>query len=141
MSLTDDLQRYLAERGGELTEKKGAWEYAVTVAERKAFLSRRKLAYRAAFRVDDEHRVVHFTERLVESGAGLSTGDDAAGFGFQAGSYKTSGRGREGTLEEQSSLFGQRYDYTFDFAAVRKDVASLAEKAGYEFSYRIAGKV
>jgi hypothetical protein len=108
--------------------KGGTFELETVVAERKAFLSKRKLTYRCRLRIDDEARKVTFFEILLEKGSGVSSGDSdmAPGFGFKKESYKVGGAPREGTIEEQSRLFGKDYDYRFEFGAVRKDVERAA---------------
>lgn len=115
--------------------KGGTLELETVVAERKAFLSKRKLTYRCKLRVDDEARRVTFYEILMEKGSGVSSGegDMAAGFGFKKESYKVGGTTREGTIEEQSRLFGKDYDYRFEFGVVRKNAEHAATEAGYEF--------
>jgi hypothetical protein len=115
--------------------KDGTLELETVVAERKAFLSKRKLTYRCRLRVDDQARRVRFFEILVEKGSGISSGegDMAAGFGFKKETYKVGGATREGTIEEQSRLFGKDYDYRFEFGAVRKDAERAAAEAGYAF--------
>jgi hypothetical protein len=115
--------------------KGGTLELETVVAERKAFLSKRKLTYRCRLRVDDEARKVTFFEILLEKGSGVSSGDSdmAPGFGFKTESYKVGGASREGTIEEQSRLFGKDYDYRFEFGAVRRDIERAAAEAGYAF--------
>lgn len=115
--------------------KGGTLELEAVVAERKAFLSKRKLTYRCKLRIDDEARRVTFYEILMEKGSGVSSGDGdaAAGFGFKKETYKVGGATREGTIEEQSRLFGKDYDYRFEFGAVRKDAERAAAEAGYAF--------
>jgi hypothetical protein len=132
--MLDELKRYVAELGADLSEKKGVWTFSKVIAERKAFLSKKKLTYTAKFRVDDSARLVKFTEMLVESGSGLSSG---GGFGFKAETYKSGLGGREGTIEEQSKLFGKNYSYTFSYQEVRNRFESLAKSGGYEFKYQV----
>lgn len=43
---------------------------------------------------------------------------------------------REGSIEEQSRLFGKEYTYTFDFAAVRKAIEAAVQAAGYSFLWK-----
>jgi hypothetical protein len=136
MSLTDTI----VARGTAYPEpfkrgKGGTLELETVVAERKAFLSKRKLTYRCKLRIDDAARSVTFFEILVEKGSGVSSGDSdmAPGFGFRKESYKVGGASREGTIEERSRLFGKDYDYRFEFGAVRKDVERAAAEAGYSF--------
>ena len=93
-------------------------------------------------KIDDSSKVVNFSEMLIEAGSGLSSGggyDDgmSTGFGFKTESYNTFGGARQGTIEEQSNLFGKEYSYTFDFKVARSIVKEVAEKAGYQFEYQI----
>jgi len=45
--------------------------------------------------------------------------------------------GREGSIEEQSTLFGKQYTYAFDYKKVRASAEDAAVKAGYAFKYQI----
>jgi hypothetical protein len=145
MSLRDEVAAYADELGGEMSEKKDIFKIEVLVAERKAFLSKKKLRYIAKFRINDDAKELKFTEMLAESGSGLSTGGGdfdggmgmSSGFGFKTETYKTGAGGREGTIEEQSKLFGKDYSYKFDYAAVRNKFESLAKSEGYNFKYQI----
>ena len=113
--------------------KDGSLEMSATIAERKAILSKKRLTYRCRLRVDDGAQTVRFYEILVEKGSGLSSGPDdiSPGFGFKKESYKVGGKSREGSIEEQSSLFGKDYSYDWDYATVRRVVAAAAAEAGY----------
>ena len=62
--------------------KNGVVSLEFVVAERKAFLSRKKLIYRCALSLDDTARTVKFFEILKESGYGLAGRADGAGPGF-----------------------------------------------------------
>src|SRR5665647_1748533 len=69
-------------------QKDGSLAMEALIAERKAFLSKRKLTYKCKLRVDDGARCVTFWEMLVEKGSGVSGGDDMApGFGFKKETY------------------------------------------------------
>jgi len=140
VALIDEIRAMAASIGAQLKEKKGVFTLSLVVAERKAFLSRRKLEYVARFRVDEASRELHFTEMLKESGSGVSSGpDDAApGFGFKAGTYKTGAGPREGSIVEQSAYFGRQYDYRFDWGALRGWMEQAARNAGYGFTYHVA---
>lgn len=138
----EDIKQALQPYGGEWKEKKGVWEWSTVIAERKAFLSKKKLTYSARMRVDDAARSIAFSEMLVESGSGLSAGggfDDgmSSGFGFKKESYNTTGGARTGRIQEQSTLFGKTYQYVFDYAGVRSRVEAVARAAGYRFDYQI----
>lgn len=118
------------------TQKDGALLLDAKVAERKAFLSRKTLTYRAKVRADEARCEVRFFEMLKESGAGLSSsaGDGfGPGFGVKTETYRLKGKERTGTVAERSVPFGKEYSYTFDLGAVRRVVQDSAEKAGYRF--------
>ncbi|MHB8859036.1 MAG: hypothetical protein ACYC6Z_06085 [Thermoleophilia bacterium] len=127
MSVIEDIKKIADGIAGpsgapaELKEKKGVWTMKAVIAERKAFLSKKKLEYIAKFRIDDATKTIRFSEMLKESGSGLSSGGGgfdsgmSPGFGFKKETYRTGAGPREGTIEEQSSLFGKDYDYKFDF--------------------------
>ncbi|TRZ47978.1 hypothetical protein D4S03_10545 [bacterium] len=141
MNIIEEINKIAQETGGKLSEKKGVFTLEVQIAERKAFLSNKKLLYVAKFRPDEEKKVFKFTEMLKESGFGLSTGNDdfgmSPGFGFKKTSYNTFSGAREGTIEEQSKLFGKDYSYKFDYGKIRKDFEKIAKAAGYKFAYQI----
>lgn len=140
--LLGEIKKSLENRDGKWNEKKGPWDFSATIAERKAFLSKKKLTYSLRLRIDDGAKIVKFSEMLVEAGSGLSSGVDfdsgmSSGFGFKTESYNTFGGKRQGTIEEQSLLFGKDYSYTFDFNEIRSKIKDLVEKAGYKFDYQI----
>lgn len=116
-------------------EKNGVISLESKVAERKVFLSKKALMYRAKIRMDDGSKTVKFFETLKETGAGISSGDSdiSPGFGFKVERYKVSGREREGSVEELSKLFGKEYKYQFDWSKIRELVRQEAQKAGYAF--------
>jgi hypothetical protein len=129
MSLKEDIAAYGRSLGAEVKEKGGRMELTRLVAERKAFLSKKKLVYTAKVEVDEAAREVKLTEMLKESGMGMEGGS-----GFQVETYKTGAKSREGSLEEQSKLFGKTYAFQFEFGKVPAEVRRLAEAAGFKFS-------
>jgi hypothetical protein len=141
MSLRDDLIAAGSTLPSPLLLKKdGSYEMEALVAERKTFLSRRKLTYKCKLRVDEHARSVTFWEMLVEKGSGVSGGDMAPGFGFKKETYGVKGKELSGSIEEASSLFVKEYDYTWDYAAVRNMVRGVAEAAGYSFKVVLSPK-
>jgi hypothetical protein len=94
-------------------------------------------------RFDEGARSIAFSEMLVESGSGLSSGgggfDDgmSSGFGFKTESYNTTGGARTGHIAEQSNLFGKTYQYSFDYQDIRARVAAVAAANGYRFDYQV----
>jgi len=106
-------------------QKDGTLAGEAVLAERKAFLSKKKLTYRCKARADEATRTVRFWEMLIEKGSGVSSGGDdlAPGGGFSAGTYKTGGKERS----------GNDYDYTWDYAALRDSLRGVAEAGGYRF--------
>jgi hypothetical protein len=141
MALIDDISGMTSSIGAELKEKKGVYTLTLVVAERKAFLSKKRLEYIAKFSVDDAARELRFTEMLKETGSGVSSGGDdiSPGFGFKAETYKTGAGPREGGITEQSDFFGKQYSYSYDWNAIRTWMEQAAQAAGYGFSYSIIG--
>ncbi|MBI4384707.1 MAG: hypothetical protein HY579_11825 [Nitrospinae bacterium] len=140
MSLRDEIGKIVAELSLEPREKGGVFLLEKVVAEREAFLTRKKLVYSARVALDDKEKTLTFSESLKETGFGLSMDSDSdmtPGFGFKAETYRTRAGPREGTIEEQSNLFGKTYNYSFDFAKIRGRFEALAERAGYAFRYKI----
>jgi hypothetical protein len=141
-NIIDEIKKALEFHDGKWNEKKGVWDFSTTIAERKAFLSKKKLTYAAKIRIDDSAKVVKFSEMLIEAGSGFSSGGDfdsgmSTGFGFKTESYNTLSGARKGTIEEQSNLFGKEYSYHFDYKEMRLKVQDVVEKAGYKFEYQI----
>ncbi|HHR85159.1 MAG TPA: hypothetical protein ENL23_02285 [Candidatus Acetothermia bacterium] len=140
--LIDQIKEFVENIPATLKEKKGVYSLSLTVAERRAFLSRKKLAYSARFRVDEEAKELRFTEVLKESGSGISGGssETGPGFGFKKERYKLGTGPRSGSIEEQSRIFGKEYSYTFDFSKVRASMEKIALEAGYAFKYQITAR-
>jgi hypothetical protein len=141
MALQEEIKQVFSTVPAQFSEKKGVITVEYVVAERKSFLSKKKVTYIAKYRVVEDSKEVRFTEMLKESGSGISSGsfddDSPSGFGFKKETYKTGMGGREGTIEEQSNLLGSKYSYKFDFKATRAAVQKKAEDAGYTFKYQI----
>jgi len=136
--LFDDIKTIVVAIPAQLKEKNGLYSFEFIVAERKAFLSTKKLSYRAAFRIDQGKRELRFTEMLKESGSGISSGSDTSpGFGFKVETYKTGAGPREGGIAEQSSLFGKQYSYSFDYSKIRNAIETAALNFGYNFKYQL----
>ncbi|MEN6436165.1 MAG: hypothetical protein ABFD58_10165 [Anaerolineaceae bacterium] len=141
-AMIDAIRQALSNYGGKWGEKKGLWDFSATIAERKAFLSKKQLTYTCKMRIDDGNRTVRFSEVLIEAGSGLSTGggfdsDMSSGFGVKKETYNTFGGTRQGTIEEQSSLFGKDYTYQFNYQEIREKIKAIVENAGYRFEYQI----
>jgi len=140
--LIDQIKEFVAGIPATVEEKRGVYSVKFIVAERRVFLSKKKLTYSAKFRVDEDKKELRFTELLKESGSGMSTGDSeiGPGFGFKKESYRTSAGPRSGSIEEQSRLFGKQYSYTFDFSQVRASIEKLAVNTGYAFKYQVTSR-
>ncbi len=118
-------------------QKDGTLLLESKIAERKAFLSKRALIYRARLRVDEERRAIRFFETLEETGFGITgagSDDISSGFGLKKETYKITGKRREGSIEELSKLFGKEYKYSWDYSRLREAIRREAEGAGYAFS-------
>jgi hypothetical protein len=144
MDLLSALRDRVKAKAGELVpQKDGSLKMEKVVAERKSFLSKKKLTYTCRLRVDEAARQVRFFEMLKESGFGVSAGggdDTSPGFGFKKETYGISAKGRSGSIEEQSRLFGKDYAYRFDFGAFREALREEAEGAGYAFEIKLMEK-
>jgi hypothetical protein len=140
-TMIDAVKQNLSSYGGKWNEKKGLWDFSATIAERKAFLSKKQLTYSCKIRIDDGTKIVRFSEMLMEAGSGFSTGgfdsDMSSGFGVKKETYNTFGGSRQGTIEEQSSLFGKDYTYQFNYQEIREKVRTIVENTGYRFEYQI----
>lgn len=141
MQLLETLENIVKKLPAELKEKNGKYEFECVVAERKVFLSNKKLVYKAKFKIDDDKKELVFSEMLKETGFGLSSGsnDQTPGFGFKTETYKTGIGPRSGKIEEQSELFKKKYNYKFDFSRIRNEFEKAAKDAGYSFKYQIVG--
>ncbi len=78
--------------------------------------------------------------RASASSSGGGDDEMSSGFGFKKETYNTFGKERQGTIEEQSKLFGKDYSYKFDFGAFRGAVRKAAEGAGYRFEVKLMEK-
>src|SRR4030042_226534 len=140
--MIEEIKEALESYDGEWKEKNGVWEFSATIAERKAFLSKKKLTYSAKMRIDDSTKVVKFSEMLIEAGSGFTSGGDlddgiSPGFGFKTESYNTFRGAREGSIEEQSNLFGKKFEYKFNYKEIRSKVEETTKSADYRFEYQI----
>ena len=141
--MIETIQKELGSYNGNWKDKKGVWEFSAVIAERKAFLSSKKLTYSARVKIVDDEKAIHFSEMLIEAGSGLSSGGFdsdsgmSTGFGFKTESYNTMNGGREGSIEEQSNLFGNEYSYNFDYKLIRSKFEDLSKNEGYYFKYQI----
>jgi hypothetical protein len=140
--MIEKIKKALVNRNGEWKEKKGVWEFTAIIAERKAFLSTKKLTYCAKMRIDVDAKIVKFSEILSEAGSGFSSGggfdnDVSGGFGFKTESYNTINKAREGNIDEQSNLFGKKFEYKFDYKEIRSKVEEVVRSADYKFEYQI----
>ena len=120
-------------------EPDGSLTLQFVVAQRRAFLSHKRLIYRARLRVREDTGEVRFFEMLKEVSSGLGSGGDelSPGFGFRVESYRVGPQGRTSTLHEQSILFGKVYQYHFDFGAIRQAVEAETASVGYRFSLQL----
>lgn len=141
MTLIDEIREYASATGGSLSEKGGLFTFEVVVAERKAFLAKKKLTYIFKYRIDDGRKELRYTEMLKELSTGPSSGGDSdatSGFGFKTEKYNTGfRRPRDGTIEEQSNLFGKQYTYVFNFLTFRGKVLEIAKNHDYTSNYHI----
>lgn len=137
MSFHEEVQKLTRSLSGKLEEKKGVYTLTLPIAERKALLRKDCLEYTVRFRIDENTRVLHFSEMLKERGSGISSGEGVTGFGFKKEVTRTTSGPRSGTIEEQSNSFGAKYQYQLDYETIRKAFEDIAQKFGYRFEYHI----
>lgn len=137
--IIEEIQKLADSVSADIKEKKGVFTLTKTVAERRSFLSKKKLVYTAKISIDEKKKEIAFSEFLKESGIGISAGEDdlTPGFGFKKETYRTDARMRSGTIEEQSNLFGKKYNYSFDFSKIRNTVQGLASRSGHTVNYKL----
>ena len=144
MGIADEIRSYLGDQVGAKVGGRGqSGDAKLVIAEQKSFLSKKTVEYSAKFKVDDDDRVVRFFEMLKESGSGMSggdAGDVGGGWGFSKETYKTGPGGRDGDIEAQGSLLGNKYAFTFDYARIRTTVQAIAEQHGYRLDYQLTPK-
>ena len=81
MLLKEELIKVSKSFPAEFKEQRdGSLILKFVIAERKAFLSKKKLTYKSKVRVNDEKKEVTFFEMLSESNSGLSAG---SGFDYK----------------------------------------------------------
>ena len=115
----EDIRKDLMELGKNypknfIEKRGGIFLLDFVVAQRKAFLRTDRLTYSSRLKIDDNKKEIAFYEILKETGAGVGAGgsdDFGSGFGFKVEKTKISGGMREGTIKEQSVLFGKKYEY------------------------------
>ena len=142
MEIKEEITKIADGIGAKIAEKNGVLSGDTVIAERKAFLSTKRLTYSFRVRIDEDAKSVKFSEMLKEAGSGLSSGggydsEMSSGFGFKKESYNTMSGAREGTIEESSKLFGKTYEYKFDYSKIRKEVESASKGADYKFEYQV----
>ena len=138
----EKLKKIAEEKGAALQEKKDAWRFEIVLAERKAFLTSQKLIYKVSCRIDPVKNELRYSEVLLEKGWGPSGGaiDLAPGFGFKAETYKLMpGKPPERVIEEQSNLFGKKYQYKLDLSEIRSKIQEAATCSGLGFHYCLWG--
>ena len=138
MSILDTFKSTLSEY--IVKDEKYGLSFKRVIAERKVFFSTKKLEYSGKIKIDEEKKEVVFSDMLKESGSGLSMGGDSdmsSGFGFSASTYSSGMNGRSGTIEEQSTLFGKKFNYTFNYAELRNKVEDICKQEGFAYKYSI----
>jgi hypothetical protein len=138
MTITEALK--FAFIGFNLTDESNGFSFHRLIAERKVFLSTKKLEYSGRVKIDETNKEVIFSDKLSETGSGLTFGTDSdigPSIGFSTTTYNSGINGKSGTIEEQSTLFGKDYNFTFKFEDIRLKVTRVCVNEGYKFTYSI----
>ena len=75
MNLIEEIKKIAEEKGAVFQEKKDSCRFEILLAERKAFLASKKLAYKVSCKIDSAKNELKYSELLFEKGWGLSGGD------------------------------------------------------------------
>lgn len=129
---------------GTFEAKNGVYCLDTIIAERKVFFTKQRLNYTARYKIDENSLLVTFTEKLEERKSGFGAGgtdDITPGFSFKKSVVRSTTGGLEGAIDEQSTLLGKQYQYSFDYKKVRETIKQVAESQGYAFQYKIWGKL
>jgi hypothetical protein len=126
-------------RGATFTDRDGVLAVEVPIAERRSLLSRRRLTYSARFRVDEQRRVVRFTEMLKEAGWGLpgSGALGGPGLGVEVRTWKSGRAPREERIDAQARDLAGRFELSFDLGANRAAVRKALGDVGYALEYHV----
>ena len=140
MTLIEEIQRIAEEKKAAFQEKKDSCRFEIVLAERRAFLTFKKLVYKVSCKIDTAKHELRYSEMLFEKGWGFSGGDidRTPGFGFKTETYKLMpGKLPERVIEERSSLFGKKYQYKFDLSEIRSKIRDAAIRSGLTFHYSL----
>ncbi len=134
----EEIKKIAEEKGAAFQEGKDSCRFEIVLAERKAFLTSKKLVYKASCKIDSSKNELKYSELLFEKGWGLSGADmgSAPGCGFKVETYKLMPhKPPERVIEEQSDFFGKKYQYQFDLSEIRSKIREVATRNGLIFHY------
>jgi len=129
----DQIKNTLQNYNGIWKNKDEVWEFSCVIAERKAFLLTKKLTYSARFKIYEPQKLVVFSEMLTEAGSRLAPDS----FDFKVESKNAKSKSHESSIEEQSAVFGKKFEYKFDYKEIRLKLEKLAVNTGYQLRYQI----
>ena len=144
-----DLRQTITEMGKTVPgqfepQKDGSARMEAVIAERKAFLSKKKLDLHLPL----QGRRAGQRSALLRDAQGIGLRRhkrrgqrrDEHGLRLQEGDLQHLRERANGSIEEQSKLFGKDYSYKFDFGTFRGAVRKAAEGAGYRFEVKLMEK-
>ncbi len=137
MSLIEEIKQLAVNNSMAIGGYQGSYHIAGYVAERKIFIDKQKLEYHARFTIVESDKVVTFTETLQESTSGLNSGSSTSDFGTHARTYTLHKKTKPPTIEDQATLYEDKYRYINDFSGIRDQIESMAGKTGYQFRYHV----
>ncbi len=110
--------------------------FALTLARRRTALAPRVLRFRVYLQVDEEERVVYFTETLWEQDANPRPGLELShAFGPKQETFIVQRVGPPGMVEQQAELFAKRYHHEFDFAPIRQRLRDACKAERYKLRH------
>ncbi|HET6399101.1 MAG TPA: hypothetical protein VFH47_06070 [Candidatus Thermoplasmatota archaeon] len=137
MAIRDALKRCAQNLHAELQETPGGISLELVLARRPTKGTVKQLRYRVQLDIEEEARVVYFSEFLWErtDDPGI---DLAPHLGPKEETFRVGpARHVSSVLERQARLFQKRYGAQFDFRPVRNEIARSCEVEGYSLRHLI----
>jgi len=111
----------------------------LTLGQRRTDVDLRVLVYRIGLEYNDVQKIVFFEESLWEQTKGPRGGVDLT-FALRPKeeTFRIIPSSERGTIEEQAQTFANRYEaLAFDFAGLRRKLATIAAEHGYKLKHLI----
>jgi hypothetical protein len=137
VAIRESLKRCAQNLHAEALETTGGISMEIVLARRTTRNAVKQLRYRVQLDIEEEGRVVYFSEFLWER-ADSGGVDLAPMLGPKEETFRVGpARQVSSVLERQARLFSKRYGAQFDFRPVRNEIARACEVEGYSLRHLI----